>query len=90
LKSIRKDLLGEDNEPKVKLPKNAQHNKSASSAAISAQSAEGFGDMAKTLQRIASALESIDGRLANMSSEGTSPKKEPADNVKSLTPFWKK
>jgi hypothetical protein len=93
LKSIRKDLLGEDNEPKAKLPKNAQHNKSASSAAISAQSAEGFGDMAKTLQRIASALESIDGRLAKMSSEGTSPQKEPAssaDNVKPLTPFWKK
>ena len=90
LKSIRKDLLGEDNEPKAKLPEDAQHNESASPAPVSAQSAEGFGDMAKTLQRIASALESIDGRLANMSSEETSPKKEPADNVKSLTPFWKK
>jgi type II secretory pathway predicted ATPase ExeA len=90
LKSIRKDLLGEDDEPKAKLPERAQHNKSASPTPVSAQSAEGFGDMAKTLQRIASALESIDGRLAKMSPEGTSPKKEPANNVKSLTPFWKK
>ncbi|WP_018404223.1 hypothetical protein [Marinobacter gelidimuriae] len=93
LKNIRKDLLGEDDEPKVKLPENAQHNRSAAPAPVSAQSTEGFGDMAKTLHRIASALESIDGRLAKMSSEGTSSKKDPvgsAGNVKPLTPFWKK
>jgi type II secretory pathway predicted ATPase ExeA len=90
LKNIRKDLLGEDDEPKAKLPENAQHNRSAAPAPVGAQSTEGFGDLSKTLHRIASALESIDGRLAKMSSKGTSPKKEPADNVKSLTPFWKK
>ena len=90
LKNIRKDLLGEDDEPKAKLPENAQHNRNAAPAPVGAQSTESFGDLSKTLQRIASALESIDGRLANMSSEETSPKKEPADNVKSPTPFWKK
>jgi len=90
LKNIRKDLLGEDDVPKVKTPETASQKIGAAPAPVSAQSTEGFGDMAKTLQRIASALESIDGRLAKMSSEGTSPKKEPADNVKSLTPFWKK
>jgi general secretion pathway protein A len=86
LKNIRKDLLDEDDTLKVKTPEAAQHNRNASSAPVSAQSTEGFGDMAKTLHRITSALESIDGRLANMSLEGTSPKK-PAGNVQLLTPF---
>ena len=93
LKNIRKDLLGEDDGPKVKTPAAASHKLGVAPAAASSPAPEGFGDMAKTLQRIASALESIDGRLANMSPEGTSPKKEPvgsADNVKPLTPFWKK
>jgi len=93
LKNIRKDLMGEDNEPKAKQPKNALRNRDASYAPVSAQSAEGFGDLSKTLERIASALESIDDRLAKMSPEGKSSQKEPvgsADNVKPLTPFWKK
>ena len=93
LKNIRKDLLGEDDEPKAKLPENAQHNRNAAPAPVGAQSTESFGDLSKTLQRIASALESIDGRLAKMSPEGASSQKESvgsADNVKPLTPFWKK
>ncbi|EAZ98683.1 ExeA family protein [Marinobacter sp. ELB17] len=90
LKNIRKDLLGEDDVPKVKTPETASHKADPVPTLGMSQAPEGFGDMAKTLQRIASALESIDERLAQMSSEGTSPKKEPADNVKSLTPFWKK
>ena len=90
LKNIRKDLLGEDDEPKAKTPETASHKADPVPTLGMSQAPEGFGDMAKTLHRIASALESIDGRLAKMSSEGTSPKKEPADNVKSLTPFWKK
>jgi general secretion pathway protein A len=93
LKNIRKDLLDEDDEPKAKLPESAQHNRSAAPAPVGAQSTEGFGDLSKTLQRIASALESIDGRLAKMSPEGASSQKESvgsADKVKPLTPFWKK
>ncbi|MBQ0763897.1 ExeA family protein [Marinobacter psychrophilus] len=93
LKNIRKDLLGEDDVPTVKTSEAARHKRNVSSAPISAQSTEGSGDMAKTLQRIASALESIDGRLAKMSSEGRSSQKDSVgstDNVKPLTPFWKK
>ena len=93
LKSIRKDLLGEEDVPKAKLPEAASHKIGAASAQASSPAPEGFGDMAKTLHRIASALESIDGRLANTSPEVTSSQKEPAgsaDNVKPLTPFWKK
>ena len=93
MKNIRKDLLGEDDEPKVKIPEAASHKVGAVPTLDISQAPEGFGDMAKTLQRIASALESIDGRLAKMSSEGTSSQKEPvgsAGNVKPLTPFWKK
>jgi general secretion pathway protein A len=93
LKNIRKDLLGEDDEPKAKLPESAQHNRNARPAPVSAQSGEGFGDLSKTLQRIASALESIDGRLAKMSPEGKSSQKDSVsstDNIKPLTPFWKK
>jgi type II secretory pathway predicted ATPase ExeA len=90
LKNIRKDLLGEDDVPKVKVPEAASPKVGAVPTLDISQTPEGFGDMAKTLHRIASALESIDGRLAKMSSKGISPKKEPADNVKSLTPFWKK
>jgi type II secretory pathway predicted ATPase ExeA len=90
LKNIRKDLLGEDDVPKVKAPEAASHKADAVPTLGMSQAPVGFGDMAKTLNRIASALESIDGRLAKMSPEGTSPKNEPTDNVKSLTPFWKK
>jgi general secretion pathway protein A len=90
LKNIRKDLLGEDDVPKVKSSATASHKADPVPTLGMSQAPEGFSDMTKTLHRIASALESIDGRLANMSPEGTSPKKEPADNVKSLTPFWKK
>ncbi|WP_228735946.1 hypothetical protein [Marinobacter sp. LV10MA510-1] len=63
LKNIRKDLLGENNEPKMKAPEAASHKIGVAPARASSQAHEGFGDMAKTLHRIASALESIDGRL---------------------------
>ena len=93
LKNIRKDLLGEDDEPKVKTPETASHKADPVPTLGMSQAPEGFGDMAKTLHRIASALESIDGRLAKMSAGESSSQKEPvdsADNVKPFTPFWKK
>jgi len=93
LKNIRKDLLGEDDQPKAKLPESANHKTDVATAQASLPTPDGFGDMAKTLHRIASALESIDGRLAKMPPEVSSSQKEPAgstDNVKPLTPFWKK
>jgi general secretion pathway protein A len=93
LQGIRKDLLGEDlqeNSSATKAKKSTQH--SPASRAKNPSPAGGQQDPSDVLLRIAEALESIDSRLAGLTTKKAGTRQEDGrstDNVKPLSPARK-
>jgi general secretion pathway protein A len=92
LQSIRKYLLGEDQDLPTLSPEPKEANKKSSARAVEspASRVDDANSTASALSRIAEALESIDNRLANVFPEEAQNRRERPNNVKPLSPNRKK
>ena len=86
LKSIRKDLLGDDGGKAAPATVTPGQGTATIPSNMDAP-VEGFGDLSKILQRIASALENIDGRLARAFPENGVKPAESASSVTNIKPL---